>query len=217
MKTSLLAAALIVSLALPLAAQEAPAPAQEQVTPFAVWTGRRLVILPTQYVLQFDSLGWSEQIPDTKEYLAGFDAELTFALSERGLAKPWVMSTKLPSEYKRMPDYMADPFQLAAEWMRFPGPKKMVPYLPDPLASQLRSILSVNDRAEYVFLPIEIRFEKFPGGGGRAVLRAAIIDPRRLQTPWMGDVYSDVESKFTPALLASLAEHLANMFVLPQH
>ena len=93
MKTSLLATVVMATLVLPLGAQEAPAPAQEQVTPFAVWTGRRLIILPTQYVLQFDSLGWADQIPDTKEYLANFDAELTVALTERGLAKPWVMST----------------------------------------------------------------------------------------------------------------------------
>ena len=215
-KTSPLAAALIVALAFPLGAQDSTAPSQEHLTPFAVWTGRRVIILPAQFVLQFDSLGWAQQIPDTKEYLASFDAELTFALTERGLAKPWVMSTKLPAEYKRMPDYMADPFQLAAEWMRYPGPKKAIPYLPDPLAGQLRSILAVNDRAEYVLLPIEIRFEPVPGGGGRAVLRAAIIDPRRLKTPWMGDIYSDIEGKFSPALLASLAEHLANLFVLPQ-
>jgi hypothetical protein len=31
----------------------------------------------------------------------------------------------------------------------------------------------------------------------------------------MADVYSDDEEKFTPALLTSLAEHLANLFAKP--
>jgi hypothetical protein len=74
----------------------------------------------------------------------------------------------------------------------------------------------MNDKAEFVLFPIEIRFIPSESGkGGRAALRAAVIDPRRLTTLWMADVYSDDEEKFTPALLTSLAEHLANLFAKP--
>ncbi len=90
--------------------------------------------------------------------------------------------------------------------------------MPDPLASQLRSIMAVNDRSEFILFPIEIRFiASEHGKGGRAALRAAIIDPRRLTTLWMADVYSDDEEKFTPALLTSLAEHLATSSQSPEH
>ena len=175
MKTSAFVVLAIAASALSATAQSATqqdAPPEEgSHTPLAVMTGRKLIVLPAQYVLQFDSLGWAAQIPDVQEYLASFDAELTFALTDRGLKNAWVMSTKLPGEYKRMPDYMADPYHLAAEWLRFPGPKKLVVYLPDPLAGQLRSILAVNDRAEYVLFPIEIRFLPAPDGSGGRGLR----------------------------------------------
>ena len=127
------------------------------------------------------------------------------------------MSTKLPAEYKRMPDYMADPFHLAAEWMRFPGPKKAIPYLPDPLAGQLRSILAVNDTRGIRAPP-----DRDPLRGGPRRKWRTRRPPRHdhrsapPQDPWMGDVYSDYQEKFSPALLASLAEHFANLFVLPQ-
>jgi hypothetical protein len=184
--------------------------------PLAPMAGRKLVVVPTAYLLEADPMGWAIQIQDEKQYLADFDAELAFALADRGLKNVWVMYDKLPREYKRNPDYMADPYHLSADFLRFPGPKKAIPYMPDPLASQLRSITAMNDKAEFVLFPIEIRFIPSESGkGGRAALRAAVIDPRRLTTLWMADVYSDDEEKFTPALLTSLAEHLANLFAKP--
>ncbi len=216
MKSFPLIAVTLAALVLPARAQQ-EAPLPEGHAPLAVMTGRKLIVLPAEYVLQGDSLGWAAQIPDVTEFLASFDAELTFALTDRGLKGPWVMSDRLPKEYRRNEDYMADPHHLAADFLRYPGPPKVLPYLPDPLAGQLRSILALNDKAEYVLFPIEIRFVRGPGGiGGQATLRAAVIDPRRLKTYWMADVYSDVEEKFTPALLTSLAEHLANLFAAPR-
>jgi hypothetical protein len=210
--------ALIAQLALPSAAlrgQEKDPPTPEGHAPLAVMTGRKIIVLPARYLLEGDSMGWAAQIPDAAQYLASFDAELAFALGDRGLKTKWVMSAKLAGEYRRNQDYMADPYELAADFLRYPGPKKPIEYLPDPLAGELRSTQAVNDKAEYVLFPIEIRFVPVVGGGGQAVLRAAILDPRRLKTYWMADVYSDIEVKFTPALLTSLAEHLANLFAAP--
>jgi hypothetical protein len=203
-------------LALPAAAQqESPGPPGTH-APLAPFAGRKVIVLPAGFLATGDSLGWAAQIPDPTTYLRDFDAELEFALKDRRLGKVWVMSSKLPAEYKRNEEYMADPYMLAGDWLRFPGPKKEVPYLPDPLAEQLRSILSLNDKAEYVLYPIEIRFIKAPEGtGGRLALRAAVIDPRRLKIDWMGDVYSETVDKFTPALLTSAAEHLADLFATP--
>jgi len=184
--------------------------------PLSPFTGRKVVVLPASYVLQGDSLGWAAQIQDDSAYLRSFDAELEFALKDRKLGKVWVMSSKLPAEYRRNSDYMADPYQLAGEWLRYPGPHKQVEFLPDPLATQVRSILSMNERAEYVLYPVEIRFMPSPvGKGGVAALRAVLLDPRRNKMDWMGDVYSEPMDQFSPALLASLAEHLADLFAAP--
>jgi hypothetical protein len=201
---------------LPARAQQGSAPPVVGHPPLSPFTGRKVVVLPASYVQQGDSLGWAAQIEDMNAYLRSFDAELEFALKDRHLAKVWVMSSKLPAEYKRNSDYMADPFELAGEWLRFPGPAKKVEFLPDPLASQVRSILSMNERAEYVLYPVEIRFiPSADGKGGLAALRAVVLDPRRNKMDWMGDVYSEPTAKFSPALLASLAEHLADLFATP--
>jgi hypothetical protein len=215
--TALRTSVVLAALAMMAAPAHTQDPGETGHAPLAVWTGRKVIVLPVCYLQEGDSLGWGAQIPDVTQWLASFDAELTFALADRGLKTVWVMSDRLLAEYRRNQDYMSDPYHLAAEWLRYPGPKKVVPYLPDPLAGQLRSILAMNDKAEYVLLPIEIRFVAVPGlKGGQAVLRVAVIDPRRLKTPWMADVSSDIEEKFTPALLTSLAEHLANLFVAPR-
>jgi hypothetical protein len=226
----LIAACITAAIAATVAALALPARAQDPQThhpgdtpqvesgraPLAPFAGRRLVVLPVQFLLEGDTLGWSAQIQDPKEYLASFDAELSFALTDRGLKAVWVLSDHLAAEYKRNIDYMADPHHLGADFLRYPGPKRPIEYLPDPLAGQLRSIIAMNDKAEYVLLPVELRFIPGPDGvGGRAALRATILDPRRLKTYWMADVYSDTETSFTPALMTSLAEHLANLFAHP--
>jgi hypothetical protein len=46
---------------------------------------------------------------------------------------------------------------------------------------------------------------------GRAVLRIALLDARRSKIVWMADVVSDPYPSFSPALAASVAEHLADL------
>ncbi|HUO51109.1 MAG TPA: hypothetical protein VMT93_01205 [Gemmatimonadaceae bacterium] len=217
MKAPALAVLALAALALPARAQQKPeSTAVAAHAPLAPFAGRKLVVLPAGYLLAGDSMGWSAQIQDPQQYLKDFDAELEFALKDRHLGKAWVMSSKLQGEYRRNEDYMADPYQLAGEFLRYPGPTKPIEFLPDPFAGQIRSILSINDKAEYVLYPIEIRFIPTPGGkGGVAALRAGVFDPRRNKTDWMGDVYSEPETTFSPALLTSLAEHLADLFATP--
>ena len=184
--------------------------------PLAPFAERVLVVVPTSFLLLHDQVGWADKVTDIDKFLADFDAELEFALKDRKLGRSWILSSRLAAEYKRNQDYMADPTHLAGDFLRYPGPKKPLEYLPDPLEGELRTIIAVNDKAEFVLYPIELRFVKAPEGiGGRLALRAAIIDPRHAKIAWMGDVFSSTEKEFSPALLASLAEHLANDFARP--
>lgn len=163
-------------------------------------------------------MNWASQVPDVDQYLQNFDSELEFALKDRKLGHTWIMSSRLSAEYKRNEDYMADPSHLAGDFLRYPGPKRTPEYLPDPLEGELRTIIAVNDKAEFVLYPVELRFIPAPDGpGGRLALRAVIIDPRRAKIGWMGDVYSSTEKNLSPALLTSLAEHLANLFAKPSN
>ena len=216
MKTVTLALLAALALASPsLAAQDSATDAGSH-APLAPFAGRVLVVVPASFLLEHDQMNWAAQVPDVDQYLQSFDAELEFALKDRKLGNVWIMSSRLAAEYKRNSDYMADPSHLAGDFLRYPGPKKAIEYLPDPLEGELRTIIAVNDKAEFVLYPVELRFIRAHDGiGGRLAARVVIIDPRRAKIGWMGDVESSTEQQFSPALLTSLAEHLANLFAKP--
>jgi hypothetical protein len=181
--------------------------------PLAGLAGQHVVVLPTHYLRPADSLGWAGAIPRQREYLRSLDDEIAFALGERGFRTNWIFPEELARAAKRNAGYAADPYALAAEGLRPPGQRNQSLMLRDPLASQVRSLVALND-SRYVLFPVELRFEK-AGGMGRAVLRLALIDARLSQLRWVGDVASDPSASFSPALAASLAGHLADLIAAP--
>jgi len=197
-------------------AHQAPAhqaPAHQHV--LAAFATRRLIILPTHYLKMDDSLGWANQISDRDAYLSSLDAEIEFAFSDRGVKKVWVFPEAVDAMVKRNQPYAPDPHGMAAQWLRYPGPKRLPEQVPDPIASQLRTLAALQDGGQLVFLPIEVRFEPVAGGKECAVLRFAIFDAVRAKIIYMADVASDPEAKFGPALAASLAGHLADQLGPP--
>jgi hypothetical protein len=198
-----------------LTATPATAAAQSHAHVLAAFATRRMLILPTHYLRMGDSLGWASEISDRDAYLSSLDDEITFAFSDRGVKKVWVFTPAIDAMVKRNQTYAPDPHALAAVWLRFPGPKRMPEQLPDPLASQLRTLVALQDGGQLAFIPVELRFEKLPSGQGVAVLRVAIIDAVRAKIIWYADVPSDPQSQFGPALAASLAGHLADLLGPP--
>jgi hypothetical protein len=203
--------------ALALTACASPKKPQPQTTlpsrPLAGLAGQHVVVLPTHYLRPADSLGWATNIPRQREYLRSVDDEIAFALGERGFRTNWIFPEALAKAAKRNAGYTADPYALAAEGLRPPGQRNPALMLRDPLASQIRSLVALND-SRYVLFPVELRFEK-DGGMGRAVLRVALIDARLSQLRWVGDVHSDPAATFSPGLAASLAGHLADLIAAP--
>lgn len=212
--SAVLGAALFASSALP--AIPARADAQSHAHVLAAFATRRMLILPTHYLRMDDSLGWANQITDREAYLASLDDEISFAFADRGVKRVWVFTPAIDAMVKRNAPYAPDPHALAAVWLRFPGPKRIPEQLPDPLASQLRTLVALQDGGQLAFIPVELRFQKVPSGAGVAVLRIAIIDAVRAKIIWYADVPSDPETKFGPALAASLAGHLADLLGPPQ-
>jgi hypothetical protein len=211
--SAVLGAALLASSA--LTATPARAVAQSHAHVLAAFATRRLLILPTHYLRMGDSLGWSNEITDRDAYLSSLDDEITFAFQDRGVKKVWVFTPAIDAMVKRNQPYAPDPHALAAVWLRYPGPKRMPEQLPDPLASQLRTLVALQDGGQLAFIPVELRFEKLPSGQGVAVLRVVIIDAVRAKIIWYADVPSDPQTKFGPALAASLAGHLADLLGPP--
>ena len=209
---SLVAASAAASMLVPAAAR-AQAHARQHV--LAAFATRRLIILPTHYLRMNDSLGWASQISDRSAYLSSLDAEIEFAFSDRGVKKVWVFPEALDAMAKRNQPYAPDPHGMAAQWLRYPGPKRLPEQVPDPIASQLRTLAALQEGGQIIFLPIELRFEPVAGGKECAVLRFAIFDAVRAKIIYMADVASDPEVKFGPALAASLAGHLADQLGPP--
>lgn len=206
-------AALLASSA--LAALPARADAQAHAHVLAAFATRRLIVLPTHYLKMNDSLGWASQISDRDSYLSNFDDELAFAFADRGVKKTWVFAPAIDAMTKRNSPYAPDPHGMAAQWLRFPGPKRLPEQIPDPLASQLRTLVALQEDGQLVMLPVEIRFQPAGVGKGVAVLRIVVVDARRAKIIWMADIASDPAPAFGPSLAASLAEHLADLLGPP--
>ncbi|MGI8546282.1 MAG: hypothetical protein ACR2M1_02945 [Gemmatimonadaceae bacterium] len=181
-----------------------PAPAR----PLERLAAEHMLVLPVQYLVFSDSMGWSALAPSSRTYLSTLDDEITFALGERGLTTQWKFPADVARSVARNTGYAPDPHALAANQVRF-GVKSDAWQLTEPLASQLRSLVALTD-ARYVMLPVEVRVT---GGHstGRAMLHVVVIDARRSQIQWAGDVVGTPVTKFSPAIAADLASRLADL------
>mgnify|MGYP001546717633 CR=1 FL=1 len=211
--SAVLGAALLASTA--LSVTPASAAAQSHAHVLAAFATRRMLILPTHYLRMGDSLGWANEITDRDAYLSSLDDEITFAFSDRGVKKVWVFTPAIDAMVKRNQSYAPDPHALAAVWLRYPGPKRMPEQIPDPLASQLPTIVALQDGGQLAFIPVELRFATLKTGPGMAKQRVVIIDAVRAKIIWYADVPSDPQTKFGPALAARLAGHLADLLGPP--
>ncbi|HEU6452582.1 MAG TPA: hypothetical protein VFT57_14280 [Gemmatimonadaceae bacterium] len=210
----------------PNAAAQAEGPVQR---PLAAFMSRPVLVLPTRYLGGDAALGWTVQLGDPATYLGDLDAEIAFALKQRGIDKLWILPPAIVRSVRRNPGFAVDPHDLSADWLR-PPLEKPPEQLPEPFASQLRSLVALQEGAQYVLYPVEVRFEPIVAEGqrsssgpaeaaggtavrtqGRAVLRIALIDARRQKIVWMADVVSDPYPSFSPALAASVAEHLVDL------
>ena len=79
--------------------------------------------------------------------------------------------------------------------------------------SNLRSLIAIGD-TRYALVPVEVGFVR-SGGQQRAVLRLALVDGRAGLFVWAGEVASDPALSLTPAVIASLAAHVADLVAQP--
>ena len=173
---------------------------------------QRIVLLPTYSIRVMSGLAWSSAIGRPVDFQRTLDADLLAAFDERGLRKKWIFPDDLQSSYKRNASYAADPYGLAEEPLRSPS-LDIEQRLPEPLASQLRTLVALHEDSRLILAPVEVRFEP-AGAGGRAVLRLVLLDPRLSRPTWIGEVVSDSAAAFGPVISASLASKLANLVAI---
>ncbi len=201
------------SLLLPSAPLKAQAPRGTVVQaahPLERLAGEQMLVLPVQYLTFADSLGWSQSAPSTTSYLKRLNDEIAFALAQRGLKGRWTLAPDLERAVARNPGYAPDPTSLAAGDIRS-GQKAADWQLREPLASQLRALIALTD-SRYVLFPVEMRITG-SNGLGHAMLHLVIIDVRRSQVQWSGDLAGGQQNKFSPAIAADIASRLADLIV----
>jgi hypothetical protein len=213
----MLASSIVVApLAAQATSQTAPPPpaaqAPPQARPLERLATEQILVLPVQYLTFADSLGWSQGAPSTRDYLRTVDNEIAYALTQRGLKGRWTMVPDLLRSVVRNQGYAPDPRALAADEVRY-GARAAGWELREPLASQLRSLIALTD-ARYVLFPVEMRLTGAKGVG-HAMLHLVIIDARRSQVQWSGDLVGAAETKFSPAIAADLASRLADLIAAP--
>jgi hypothetical protein len=195
--------------------EEASAPVEQPLRPLAQLASQRVIVTPTYYLSTGDQLGWAAQIAKGRDYLRTFDDEIATVLAERGLKSQWISPADLVRATRANPTYAVDPYSLGANILRgsdvVSGTR-----LADPLATQVRTMIALQEGARAILVPVEIHFEKSgTAGQGIAVLKVALLDGRLGDVRWIGTVRSDPAPALSRAVLTNLAAHFADLFTAP--
>lgn len=191
----------------------APTPEQDLPRPLSGFATQRLILAPASHV-RADSLGWVQQAGGARGMARRLDTVLATHLDSRGLAQRWILPAELVRTFERNRSYATDPYQLSVEPLRLASFKTGEKY-GEPLSSQLRTMIALEEDTRYVLMPIELRFDRVTGAvGQRASLRLALLDPRLAEARWVADVRSEVTSD-TRTALEMLASRVADLFVAP--
>ena len=205
----LLAASLWSSACQRPSSQAAPEPPEHALANLAA---QHVVVLPTYTAHLATGLAW--QVPSAAELRRTMDADILSAFDERGLRKSWIFPDQLQAAYRRNSTYATDPYAFAEEPLRSPA-LAIDQRLPEPLASQIRTMVAFHEDARLVLAPVELTLEPAAAGTGRAVLRLVLMDARLSNVRWIGSVSGDSSATFGPAITASVAAKLAGV-VAPQ-
>jgi hypothetical protein len=197
-------------------AKPAPEPAAPPVParPLAALLSQQVVVAPTQSLRETDALGWTQQVPRSRELLRALDDSIRAELAERGIEKQWVFPEALERASKLNPSYAVDPYALDARGLTSPSVVAGA-RISGALATQLRTMIALQESARAVLVPSELRFDRLPSGEGVAVLHVALADARMGDVRWIGDVRSDPSPTFSRGLLSSLAAHFADLITAP--
>jgi len=186
------------------------------VRPFAPLLAQQVIVAPTNSLRETDPMGWTKQVPRSRELLRALDSAVMKELGLRGITKQWIWPADLERAARTNPSFAQDPYTLAAGNLRA-ADVPLGASVGNPLIMQLRTMVAMQENARVVLLPVELRFARdSTGAQGVAVLRLALLDGRLGVVRWMGDVRSDPSPTFArEPLLTSLAAHIADLIAAP--
>jgi hypothetical protein len=181
-----------------------------QGTPLGSMAGRQVVVLPVQRNISFPDSSWHQQPAVTAQFLAALDDSIASALGDRGLRSTWTFAEDISAAARRNTGMLPDPHALAVAGLRRLLKAGDDP-LSEPLASQIRSLVSMRD-ARYAILPATLIFEN-AAGGVRGTVLVYLIDARTARIQWSGAVSSAVARSLSPAMARDIAQRIADLVV----
>ena len=186
--------------------------------------GTTVVLVPVQSTLPLEDGSWPGMARTEEDALRAMDAELEFAFGERRAAEDWVLPSDLRRTMERNPSLDIKPDRMAYNPLLVPIDDRK--YIPEPLHSELRTLAALYD-TRYVVVPIRLTVETEPTDGARsgsevafaggdavaparrAYLLTAMIDIRRSDVLWLGEITGDAGPSDSGSLLATLASKMA--------
>ena len=183
-----------------------PKPPEPSEHALAGLAAQHVAVLPT-YAIKLGTSGPLDMKP--VEFERTLDADIPAAFEDKGIKKGWLFPPELRASYRRNSSYAADPDNFALEPLRSPM-LAIDTRLPEPLASQVRTLVALHDDTRLVLAPVELRLEPVPGQpGGRAVLRLVLLDARLSNVRWIGEIVSDPSPTLGASITANVAAKLA--------
>ena len=201
----------------------AAGPAQEAMPHFP--NGATVVLVPVQSTAPLVDGSWPGAARTEESALRAMDAELEFAFGELRAAEDWILPSELEKTAQRNPTLGLKPDRLAYSPLLVPIDDRK--YIPEPLHTELRTMAALYD-TRYVVVPLRITVEEEPtddaksgaevayaGGDAvdpmfRAWLLVAMVDVRRSDVLWLGEIAGEPGPSGSGSLLATLANQVAN-------
>lgn len=174
----------------PAAKDEPAAPS----SPLAGMLGRPIVVFPAQYLATAGPSGTWDISPDNAALLPVLDEEIADAFRKRGV-KNWTFAREITASAVRNGGLAGDPRELSVAGIR--RVKAGDTPLPEPLASQIRGLVSLTN-ARFAVLPLEARVD-VRDGQRKGGVRMLLVDARTARVVWAEDI--DAEPLRDPAIV----------------
>ncbi|MHB1225147.1 MAG: hypothetical protein ACYC2G_14060 [Gemmatimonadaceae bacterium] len=187
--------------------------------PLSGLVSRRVLLLPVQGVEAAPDVaaaGAAASLP------AALDAELAFALGERGLGSLWTTAAGARRLATQNPGMGLEPGALPLP----PARQLEGGAVLEPLAGQLRALAALAD-ARYVVLPLTLQLSSAggtdadrsgadPQPAARGTLRLLLVDVRAARILWSGATEPVELAVSSPAFAARVADSFADLIAAPR-
>ncbi|MGH7753079.1 MAG: hypothetical protein ACREN5_09700 [Gemmatimonadales bacterium] len=169
--------------------------------PLAGLAGQTVAVLPATMLLADEELRWDSLIGEHRAALDRADSLIAASLTQRAPEVTWVLPPQLRRSARQAPSLATDPDHLATSVMRDAG----MTVLPDPLRSQLRTLVALAGGSRFVVAPAAIFFKR-KDGRGTVELHMVMVDARTGQVQWRSVPKADGDDPW--ALLRSALRQL---------